>query len=162
MEYRKQRMRLRALVSLPAVLLLVCLLVSNAVAQQKPVAEVKRFDEDVFFRTDVCDRQIQLYQNSLEIANALRGLNLSVAMTHYTKPYEDKLFNLDSDGKIPVDRPGLFVIIMDELASRAGFNWRDSFVALEPVDPETDNRTWTDMLEWSINTFDISVDNWGT
>ena len=136
------------------------LVVSSAVAQQKPFANISKFTNDVNFRTNVCDRQTQLYQNSLDVADALRGLNLSVAMTHYTKPFEDKLFNLDEEGKIPVDRPGLFVIIMDELADRAGFNWRDTFVALEPVDPENDNKTWSDMLQWSVETFDISVDNW--
>lgn len=138
------------------------LLLSNTVvAQEKPMQNVTKFDKDVYFRTDVCDRQTELYQNNLKIADALQGKNLSVAFTKYTQPYEDRLFNLDKEGRLPVDKPGLFVIIMDELASRAGFTWRDTFVALEPMDPEVDtNRTWSDMLKWSIDTFDISVDNW--
>ena len=65
------------------------LLLSHVTAQQRPFRKVNKFDTDLNYRTDVCDRQTQLYRDSIDVADALRGLNLSVAITHYTKPYED-------------------------------------------------------------------------
>lgn len=108
----------------------------------------------------MCERQRMVYNDEIDIDQALAGLNLTVAITQYTKPFEDKFFNLDENGAIPEQNPGLFVILMDELAKRAGFSWRDSFVAIEAIDLTADkvNRTWTDLLEWQVNTFDISVE----
>ena len=124
--------------------------------------EVRRFDESINERTDVCGRQKMLYQDNTTIARALDGLNLTVAITKYTQPYEDSFFNLDEDGYIPEENPGLFVIILDELARRAGFNWRDSFVAIDAVDmtKENQNRTMSELLAWQVQSFDMSVDNW--
>ena len=130
-------------------------------AQEKAFVEVKKFDNVGFtYRNNFCDRQRELYRGNIELARALDGMNVTVAMTRYTEPYEDGFFNLDGEGRIPAERPGLFVKIMDELANRAGFNWRDSFVALDPIDADTDGKNWTDLLEWSVQSFDVSVDNW--
>ena len=84
-----------------------------------------------------------MYNDEIRLADALRGLNLSVAITQYTRPYEDKFFNLDAEGRVPLENPGLFVLIMDELASRAGFNWRNQFAAIEAIDLTVSNRTWS-------------------
>ena len=136
--------------------------VAAAAARDKPFMEVRRFDANVSQRTNVCGRQKLLYQDNITIARALDGLNLTVAITKYTEPYEDAFFNLDEDGYIPEENPGLFVIVLDELARRAGFHWRDSFVAIDAVDMsnENRNRSQSELLEWQVNNFDISVDNW--
>jgi hypothetical protein len=39
----------------------------------------------------------------------------------------------EKNGRIDVAYPGIFVEVMDELASRAGFSWRDKYgVLLQP------------------------------
>jgi len=133
-------------------------------AQQAPMATVTKFDPAVAnYRTDVCARQRELYEEKVKLEDALRGLQLSVAMTNYAGvPNEKYFFALGDDGKIKPDEPGLFVVIMDEIARRAGFQWRNSFVAIPPLDASTDgNKTWTDLLEWEVNRFDIAADYWG-
>lgn len=133
-------------------------------AQEIPLANVTKFDSGANFRTNVCERQRMVYNGEKNITYALEGLNLSVAITQYTKPYEDAFFNLDENGRIPSPGsnpgPGLFVTIMDEVAKRARFQWRNSFVAVEAVDLSAANvnKTWSDLLEWQVNTFDISVE----
>ena len=95
--------------------------------------------------------------------DALIGLELTVAMTNYKGvPNEEYFFELGDDGKIKEKDPGLFVVILDELARRAGFQWRNSFVAIPPLDSSIDgNKTWTDLLLWEAEHFDIAADYWG-
>lgn len=136
------------------------LLIGPIEAQERPFVQAPKF-VPVNKRTNVCDRQKQLYDNTIELRDALRGLNLTVAMTNYKVPNEDKFFTL-VDGKIKEKDPGLFAVIMDELAERAGFTWRNSFAAIDPIDPSVDgNKTWSDMLVWEVNNFDIAADYWG-
>ncbi len=41
--------------------------------------------------------------------------------------------NRNNNGEIEAASPGIFVEIMDELASRAGFSWRDNYgVVFQP------------------------------
>jgi hypothetical protein len=48
--------------------------------------------------------------------------------------YEDPFYlNRNENGEIQRAYPGLFVEVMDELASRAGFFWRGNYgIVLEP------------------------------
>jgi hypothetical protein len=48
-------------------------------------------------------------------------------------------------------------VLMDELRARAGCTWRDSF-AVSGSPPE--DETWTDLLEWTAETYDVSLDWW--
>eukprot|EP00548_Thalassiothrix_antarctica_P010333 CAMPEP_0194161974 /NCGR_PEP_ID=MMETSP0152-20130528/79244_1 /TAXON_ID=1049557 /ORGANISM="Thalassiothrix antarctica, Strain L6-D1" /LENGTH=521 /DNA_ID=CAMNT_0038871833 /DNA_START=396 /DNA_END=1961 /DNA_ORIENTATION=+ len=70
----------------------------------------------------------------------------------------NNFFNLNDDESINEDYPGLAGVLMDELARRANFTWRDSFVML---DRPVDGRSFTDLLEWTTLTYDLSV-NWWT
>jgi Ligand-gated ion channel len=129
-------------------------------AQQYPFAVVQKFNRSISYRTNVCDRQLMLWNGSLELPLALSGLQLSVSLTNYQEGKETYFFSLP-DGRIPTSNPGLFAVILDELAKRAEFEWRNSFVAYPPLDPMTDvNKTWTDILSWSVNTFDIAMERW--
>ena len=151
--------------SLYSFLLCCRIVVQNTVsAQETPFLQVQKFNPDLEnYRTDVCDRQKQLYEGEVLLRDALIGLELTVAMTNYKDvPNEEYFFELGDDGKIKEKDPGLFVVILDELARRAGFQWRNSFVAIPPLDSSIDgNRTWTDLLLWEAEHFDISADYWG-
>jgi hypothetical protein len=152
------------------VLLLWISISTIVVAQQKPFVTIPRFQYNYIpegyntsiFRTNVCDRQQLLYQGQIDLRSALKGLNLSVAITNYQVPNEDKFFTLSSDGGINETDPGLFVVILDEIAKRAGFEWRYTYTAIDPIDSMIDgNYTWTDLLLWELHHFDISADYWG-
>ena len=131
-------------------------------AQEYPLYDTPKFDYGTSHRTNVCSRSKLLLNDTItDVKDALRGLELSVILVDYQGTGDGALFSLDSDGKIPEVDPGLFVVLLDELASRAGFTWRDSFGTHSPLNSTTDgNQTWTDILVWATDTYDISVDYW--
>jgi Ligand-gated ion channel len=129
-------------------------------SQETPYVSVNKFDRSAH-RTNLCQRQLMLYNGTMELPNALSGLQLSVAITNYQTGKETYFFSLTKDDRIDELNPGLFAILLDELASRAGFEWRNSFATYLPLDPMTDgNKTWTDILTWAVTTFDISMERW--
>jgi hypothetical protein len=130
-------------------------------AQEFPYVSVNKFDLNVSYRTNLCERQLMIWNGTMELPNVLSGLKLSVAITNYQTGKETYFFSLTNDNRIDEKNPGLFAILLDELASRAGFEWRNSFIAHPPLDPMTDgNKTWTDILTWAVTTFDISMERW--
>ena len=136
--------------------------VLTAQAQESPKYNVKKFDRSVSYRTNVCDRQALLYNGTVELPDALRGLELSVGITNYSTGKEQFFFSLEKN-EIPVEYPGYFAIILDEVARRAGFTWRNSFGVYPPRNNETDivdgvEQSWTDILIWAIDTYDISME----
>ena len=50
--------------------------------------------------------------------------------------------------------PGFMVEILDEVAKRAGFTWRDSYSLFR--DPEKLGKTWTDLVQWQVKSYDMS------
>jgi Ligand-gated ion channel len=129
-------------------------------AQERPFVSVEEFSPIPSYRTNVCDRQIQLYEEEIELKDALRGLELSVAITNYKSHYENSFFTL-VNGKIKENDPGLYVVLLDELARRAGFTWRNRFAAIKPLDFRIHgNKTWADLLYWEVEHFDIAADYW--
>lgn len=147
-----------------AVLWLLFVVVS---AQESPFVFLPKFSNLTAsaYRTNVCERHAALVRGEVELRDALKGLDLTVAMTNYrgVGGDADKLFQLDDQGRIPdTEQPGLFVVLLDEVARRAGFTWRHSFVTVDPVSAEdaTQGKTWTDLLLWEINNFDLAVDYW--
>ena len=120
-------------------------------AQELPTLTLTQFDTNVTFRTDVCSRH-DLYQNGdVEFRDALEGLNLSAVFR------ANKYFQLDGDN-VDASYPGLTGVLMDELARRAKFTWRNSFAT---VGTPIDGRSFTELLDWTTETYDISV-NWWT
>lgn len=86
-------------------------------------------------------------------------ISRNIQITNYRGvPNEEKMFALSDDGSIPKDdEPGLFVVLLDELARRAGFQWRNSF---RTVDPPPAGVSWTELLQWEVQHYDIAVDYW--
>ena len=134
----------------------------SVTAQEYPLYDTPKFDYATSHRTNVCSRSKLLLNDTItDVKEALQGLELSVVLTDYGGTGDEALFALDSDGKIPETEPGLFVVLLDELASRAGFTWRNSFGMYKPLNSSTDgNQTWTDILVWATDTYDISVEYW--
>lgn len=103
-------------------------------------------------RQDLCGRYNQFRNRKIHLRDALRGLQSNVLFPNnlgfmYTPEY----------GIDPV-YGGLGVDIVDELAKRAGFTWRNSFGW--SLAPTTYNMTWTEQLWWGVNTYDIYLNRW--
>jgi hypothetical protein len=137
-------------------------IITCVVGQESPTIFVDKFDLSQNFRTNVCEQQRQIWNGSLALPDALRGLNLNVVIANYQRGNaEDEFFTL-VDGKIREGYPGLYAVILDEVSRRAGFQWRNSFGTFSPLDIQQDvNKTWTDILLWGIEVYDISVEAWG-
>jgi hypothetical protein len=158
---RLQRMRFSPLLVLLASILLLSPALPVVRSQESPSLFVAKFDNTTSYRTNVCEQQLMLWNKTVDLPNALRGLNLTVGITQYATGKEASFFSLDADGRIRITSPGLFAVVLDEVARRAGFEWRNSFGVYPPLDNTTDvNKTWTDILLWAIDTYDISMERW--
>lgn len=109
----------------------------------------------VSFRTDFCNLNLtdQINDGSVNLRSALKGLNLTVQMS-YDPSYVNYLNKEDENGFkfIDPDDPGILINIMDEVARKAEFSWRDSWHWMKPP---SGNITWTELFVESTNTFDI-------
>ena len=115
-------------------------------AQQAPSLTTEKFDNTSNHRTDLCEATRQLYAGNTTLKHALWGLELSVVLTDYTDPTDKLLFALNKDGVIDPNRRPLFAKILDELGSRAGFTWRNSFGVVAPIDSQDEgNRSYTEL-----------------
>jgi len=69
------------------------------------------------------------------------------------------LINVDATGGIREGAgAGLMVTVLDEVAKRAGFTWRNSYAVF--ADPELYGKTYTELIKWQISSYDLSGDWW--
>jgi len=85
-------------------------------------------------------------------ADALRGLDISSVFECPNAYCTMKGDELDPDD------PGVFAVLLDELAERAGFNWRDSYALTDPK--QMGEKGFTELLAWSVEKYDIAVSWW--
>jgi hypothetical protein len=129
----------------------------SLVSAQAPFYTTPQFS-NITHRTNVCDRFLQYAKGEIEIRDALSGLELSVGVVD--QPNELYL-NFKEDGTIDEDDPGIFVLLLDELARRANFTWRDSYARVLPPNTTANAMlTWTDVLVDSVNRYDLSFAEW--
>jgi len=117
---------------------------------------------DVTHRTNLCSKYDEYVKSgSTEISELLKGLKLSVGIVDQPN---DFFFNLNRNNMSINDDddkgPGIFVVILDELAKRAGFTWRDSFGIISPPENRDDDGSWTDVLVDSVKMYDLSFAEW--
>ena len=128
------------------------------------------------YRQDMCERYDMVRLGNITLRDALQGLELRPLMR-----VGDFFRYTDEDGINPID-PGLLAVMMDELGRRAGFTWRNSFGVVHklPEAPLVENFeessgnsmapnltreataeiTFSDLLIWSTETYDISINWW--
>ena len=129
-------------------------------AQEAPLIAPPRFDYNISLRNNVCDRQRQFHGGQLELRDALSGLDLSVSVIDFSQdPSLSYFFALDGNGVILKDNPGMIAAVLEELADRAGFRWRNSFYTEQPI-TKTSGGNWTELLEWTVKTFDVAANYW--
>ncbi|CAB9509968.1 Glutamate receptor, ionotropic [Seminavis robusta] len=103
-------------------------------------------------RQDLCSRYEAYRHGNVTLRHALRQMQLHVLMPERG----DRFFRYSNTTGIAQSYPGLTADLMDRLAIRAGFTWRQSFGTLPQV-PTYYNLTYTEMLWWAVNTYDIAV-----
>lgn len=103
----------------------------------------------------MCDRQEDFRNGTVALRNALEGFNLRPLI-----PFGE-FSPLDNvTGAILEEPVGYTVVLLDELAKRAGFTWRDSF-GIGNISQDLGYQRLNEALLWSVKTYDVSVAQWG-
>ena len=102
------------------------------------------------YRQSFCDQYEMALNKTLPTESALEGKEVHVLLTGYTNYNE--VTGLDND------YPGMFPKILDEIAKRGNFTWRQSFGIV--TNKQQPNKTYTDLLQWGTQNYDIYVGPW--
>lgn len=107
-------------------------------------------------RTDFC---AFVRDESVDLNDALRGRNVSIAVQF--GPGFD-FFRYDPDKEISSSNPhGMVALMLDNLAFRAGFSWRNHFVAYTANTTDIlfgmRTRKWDRMLNWTTSVSGVMV-----
>lgn len=140
---------------LPVVILSITLAVSvRAAATDPPLDNVRATISDggTFsetgnqFRQDFCLRYSR-ESSEEDISSALNGTQLNV----YAK--SGKYFLYDKATGFNPEYPGIHARMMDHIAQKGGFTWRDSFG--EWGEEEKGNSSFTELLQWGTDKYDL-------
>jgi len=107
-------------------LFLIAILCSKALAQQQPSLELNKWSRSKDFRQNFCDRQNLVFNDTIKLKDSIKDLNLNIVLHDYTGTPNKDLFSLNSNGEIKSgdgNYPGLFTVILDKVAEKAGFQW---------------------------------------
>jgi len=110
---------------------------------------------------------------SVNLTDALSNLNLSLAI-QYGGGFKFFIYdrNKSISNEVESKNPkGMMVDLLDDLAERAGFAWKNHFIVYDADDSvamfenngeaKIDGKLkWDLMLEWATENFDLSVDKW--
>ena len=114
---------------------------------------VEEYDSSVSNRQNFCQENSDVQSDTIDLRDALVGRTLNVGIV-LENPFVNYVNGTEG---ITLETPGVMIEIWDELAKRAGFSWRDSFAF---VNTPSGGKDWTDLLLWSIDAFDVSLDWW--
>jgi hypothetical protein len=143
-----------------------------------PRLQIPPFAETPSFRQDFCNITRHKNNNSnytSNIGSLLQGvaLNSIILMGEFIK-FENNgetnsaaadIFNYNNDqmlNRLTLPQqsnayPGLVARIMDEVCRRAGCTWRNTYSIVGAIPPNT---TWSELLIWTTEVYDISVEWW--
>lgn len=107
-------------------------------------------------RNNFCYRQALVDSGNITLPLALKGMKISAHLMRWT----DLHVRVGIDGKLDSDNPGIFVNIMDDIATRGKFQWRDSFGAGLTPGVDGSNATFSEILTWALDTYDVSIGEW--
>ena len=128
-------------------LLTATLLAKVAKGQQVPAFNAPVLESNETFRTNFCDIHRRVEDGVVPLRFALKDINLRPALFRY---------QLDKEtGAIAEVDPPIGIKMLDEIARRGQFQWRDSYGV---VDSPGENQTWGEVLAWSVDAYDINGD----
>ena len=123
------------------------LLAKVAKGQQVPAFNAPVLESNETFRTNFCDIHRRVEDGVVPLRFALKDINLRPALFRY---------QLDKEtGAIAEVDPPIGIKMLDEIARRGQFQWRDSYGV---VDSPGENQTWGEVLAWSVDAYDINGD----
>jgi hypothetical protein len=136
-------------------------------AQQTPKYSEIPFT-NVTHRSKLCSINEKVISGEVELSKALQGLELAVGITDYSPEYMREYIKFNAEGGLDAETPGLFPTLLDELASRAGFTWRNSYGrVLPPYHPINEGRqingvpiSWDDVLIDAADRYDFVFAQW--
>ena len=123
-------------------------LVVVATTAPPPLYKAPLWTTGVNARLDLCSIQTRVANGTIGLRDSLRGCRLSFVFGIHP-PFSDK----DEAGGL--DDDGILADLSDELARRAGFEWRNSYALL---DPPTQGRTYTKWLTYAVKHDDATAD----
>jgi hypothetical protein len=126
---------------------------ANVVGGEKLLFDTPLLTPNITHRQNVCDRYEEFRSGTLQLRDALQGLALRPLIS------KGDYFLYNSTNGIDAPDPGLMAELLDELALRGGFTWRQSFGVFDRVDMPP-NVTFTDLLAWAVDTYDIAINWW--
>jgi Ligand-gated ion channel len=137
----------------PMMLLLILIMMvlpSPSMGGQLATFKERHMTNNTNHRQNVCDRHAAYQNGSVPLKDALKGLKLNALIM------SGEFFFYDEETGIDETKTGILELLLDELADRAGFTWRDSFgVQYGPEDG-----SWLELLLWGTESYDISCDWW--
>ena len=122
---------------------------NNASALETPKRKLQQRERTPVItvqKSSFCQIHEQVEKGDVELRYALRDLDIAIGA-------QDNV--IDRYGKI--NEGHIAVRILDEVAKRANFNWRDT---VEAVDPPLQSQTWTDVLNYTTSNYDLALDYW--
>jgi Ligand-gated ion channel len=131
-------------------MLMLLMLPGSARAGQMAAFTEPQMTAGVNHRQNVCARHAAYSNGSVPLKDALAGMQLNVLVA------SGEYFFYDEKTGIDEDTTGIVEVLLDELAFRGGFTWRDSF----GVQQGPDDGNWTGLLFWGAETYDITCDWW--
>ena len=111
--------------------------------QEAPYYTTPTYAQNVDHRQNLCVEYQLVIDRNITLKNALVGKELNIALFDY---------QLTSDGTIDENKPPIGIRVMDELARRARFEYRNSFgMVRSPAGTET----YDDVLYWGARVYDL-------
>lgn len=118
---------------------------------QPPMLLLREYDKNVTYLQNLCDRQQQFFQKEFDLRDALRGLTLHPVLSYATPEFfvpDRNTFGINQT------YPEILVFLLDEVARRAGFEWRETFGL---VGFPAKGTSFDDQLLWSTDAYDFAV-----
>jgi len=125
-------------------LILISLVLQLAEGQEAPAITTRAYT-NVTYRTNFCPLHAKVENENMERKNALSNMNISVALFEY---------QLNADGLIDDEDPAIGIKIMDEIARRGNFRWRNNYGVLAE-ESYTGNYTFDTALDWGTSAYDV-------
>mmetsp|Transcript_2560 Transcript_2560/g.6460 ORF Transcript_2560/g.6460 Transcript_2560/m.6460 type:complete len:127 (-) Transcript_2560:430-810(-) len=94
-------------------------------AQEAPLFRTPILDPNATsHRQSVCDLQAQIFNGTLQLRDALEGFQLRPMLIESDI---SSFFLPPGTEVLPTEKAGIIIYILDALAERAGFTWRQSY-----------------------------------
>lgn len=111
---------------------------------ERPYYQTPMFQPNISHKKNWCNLHQQVNNGQIPLRDVLQNTTISVAVFDFITNEDTSINNQD-----------LGVQILDELAERGGFTWRNAYGILERP---SGNESFDSVLDWSKNVYDITAE----